>query len=97
MGAIQIRPSETRAVPARDAAGRVGPREGDHRGDDQDNATGGLLVGEVLEGAYDLLYGPPFHLSHVARCTRRSNTSTTEVYSPDLLEGQTSTRSYAWC
>src|SRR3712207_1149315 len=35
------------------APGRVGPDEGRCCYDYQDDAAGGLLVGEVLEGAYD--------------------------------------------
>ena len=62
-------------VPQRGVAlgpGGVCPHEGDNRCGDQEDATGRLLVGEVLERANDLHHRPPFHYAHVAHSTLRS-------------------------
>ena len=46
--------------------GGVGPHEGYHGRNDQEDATGGLLLGEVLEGTYNLLHRPLSPYAHSA-------------------------------
>jgi hypothetical protein len=50
---------------------RIGPSQCDYDGGYQDDAAGGLLVGEVLEGAYDPLHRRSLsRYAHVANRTR---------------------------
>ena len=78
-------------VPQRDVAlcpRGVGPREGDHGGGYQEDAAGGLLVGEVLEGTYDPLHRRPLsRYAHVAHRTRASTARTSQRLLFTLVRG----------
>jgi hypothetical protein len=44
---------------------RIGPYEGHHRDNDQEDTAGSLPLGELLEGTHDALYRPLLYHAHV--------------------------------